>query len=92
MRPCIAFDERGFILLFSLKLWDPLRPKYPKKNRNPNIRRKKRKQKTPVTRKMLGRGTLNPCAKFQGLSQKRRGHWTLKEFVVLCLNQPACVS
>ena len=34
-------------------------------------------------------GTLNTCAKFQGLdSQKRRGHWHLKEFGVLCLNQP----
>ena len=24
------------------------------------------------------------------ISQKRRGHWTLKEFEVICLNQPLC--
>ena len=41
---------------------------------------------------MLGMGTLNPCAKFQGLSQKRRGHWTLTEFGGLSLNRPVCVS
>ena len=41
--------------------------------------------------KRLGRGTLNTCAKFEGLtsiSQKRRGHWTLKEFGAISLNQP----
>ena len=39
--------------------------------------------------KRLGRGTLNTCAKFQGLiSQKRRGHLTLKEIGVSCLSQP----
>ena len=43
--------------------------------------------------KGLGKGILITCAKFQGLSsQKRRGHWTLTEFGVLCLNQPVLSS
>ena len=42
-------------------------------------------------RKRLGRGTLNTCTKLQGLiSQKRRGHWTLKKFGVMCLDQSVC--
>ena len=47
---------------------------------DPNIYLKK----TPkYIRERLGGGTLNTCAKIQGLiSQKRRGHWTLKEFGV----------
>ena len=47
----------------------------------------------PQGEKNLERGTLNTCAKFQGLTlskKKRRGHWHLKEFWVLCLNQPVC--
>ena len=37
---------------------------------------------------MLGRGTLNTCAKFQGLSLKNGVDITLKEFGVICLKQP----
>ena len=55
MHPCMAFDEWGFIFcFFSLAIWDPLRPKYPRKNRNPNIWRKKRKQKTPFVKCSAG--------------------------------------
>ena len=41
-------------------------------------------------RKRLGRGTLNTRAKNSGtISQKRRGHWNLKEFAATRLNQTA---
>ena len=47
------------------------RPKYHNKYQNPNIWRKQKKTKTKNTiRKRLGRGTLNTCAKLQGLSLK----------------------
>ena len=54
---------------FSLEIWDPLRPKYPKKYKTQISGEKKKKIKIPI-RKRLGRGTLNTCAKFQGLSLK----------------------
>ena len=58
----------------------------PKKYKKRNIWRGERKKGNPIG-KRLGRGTVNTRAKFQGLfSRKRRGHWTLKEFGVLCLN------
>ena len=41
---------------------------------------------------MLRRGTLNTSTKMQGLNSLRRcGHWHLKEFWVLCLNQPVFI-
>ena len=49
-----------------------------------------KKQKESI-RERLGRGTLNTCANFYGLTQKRRGHWHLKESGVLCLNQPVLI-
>ena len=36
----------------------------------------------------LCRGTLNACAKFQGLSKTGWTFWTLKYFGVICSNQP----
>ena len=100
MRPCWAFYGCFFSVFFSLEIWDHLRPKYPKKYKNSNIWRKKKK-KNPI-RTSLGRGRLNTCKKIQGLSQKRRGHWTLKEevgvlsawtslYVICCeFDQPDC--
>ena len=67
MCPCQAFYECFFS--FSLEIWDPLRPKYPKKYKTQISGEKKKKRKIPI-RKRLGRGTLNTCAKFQGLSLK----------------------
>ena len=48
---------------------------------------KNKKQKTSI-RSRLGRGALNTCKISGSNSQKRRGRWHLKEFGVLCLNQP----
>ena len=78
-----------FFCFFSTEIWDPLRPKYPPKTQKPKyLAEKKRKKKKPI-RERLGRGTLNTCAKFQGLSlQNGVDIWTLKEFGVSCLNQP----
>ena len=53
------------------------RPKYPKKDKNRNIWRKKNKPKPKNIRERLGRGTLNTCAKFQGLAYLSKTAWTL---------------
>ena len=83
MCPCRSF----YVFFFSLEMWDPLRPKYPKKyKKRKNLAGKKN------IRKRLGRGTLNTCAKFQGIIYKKGcGLWPLKEFGVICLNQLAYV-
>ena len=64
-------------------MWRLLIPKHPAKNTKPRNSGEKKK------RLRFGRGTLNTCANFR-VSQKRRGHWHLKEFRVL--NQPVLVS
>ena len=70
-----------------LEMWDPLRPKYPK---NPNIRQK---SKIKNISNRLGKGTLNTCAKFQGLSLKNGDDIKLlKEFGVICVNQPVYIA
>ena len=73
----------GFFVFrfFSPEVWDPLRLKYPEKKKTDFLREKK------LIRARLGRGTWSTCEKNQGLvSQKRRGHWTLKEFGAISLN------
>ena len=52
---------------------------------------KNKKQKTSI-RSRLGRGALNTCKISGSNSQKRRGRWHLKEFGVLCLNQPVHIT
>ena len=48
----------------------------------------KKEKKTFVK---AGQGHIKHVCKNSGsISQKRRGHWTLKEFGVLCLNEPVC--
>ena len=47
-------------------MWDPLRPKYPKKYKKPNVWRVRKNN----IRKRLGRDTLRMCAKKQCLSLK----------------------
>ena len=64
-----------------LETWDPSRRKYRKKKKQ-NICRKEN------NRWRLGRGTLNTCAKIQGLSLENGGHWTLKELGAISLSQP----
>ena len=45
--------------------------------------------KTPnIWRKKALQGHINLVCKIQGLSLKRRGYWTLKEFGVISVNQP----
>ena len=58
------------------------------KKQKPKYLAKKTKNKNPPFVKRLGRGILNTCNFSGSNSQKRRGHWHLKEFWVLCLNQP----
>ena len=50
---------------------------------------KKRKKHSQKTRQ----GHIKHVRKISGsISQKRRGHWTLKEFGVLCFNQPVSLA
>ena len=78
------------LLRFFFFLWKcgiPLDPNIPKNTKNAKISQEKKN-----IRKRLGRGTLNTCAKFQGIIYKKGcGLWPLKEFGVICLNQLAYV-
>ena len=71
---------RFFFFFFSLEMWGFL--KYPPKMLKPEHVAKKTKPKNPSV-SSLGRGKVS-----RSNSQIRRGHWHLKEFGVLCLNQP----
>ena len=51
-------------------MWDPLRPKYLQKRQKPKYLAEKKRKRRKDIRKRLGRGTLNTCAKFQGLPPK----------------------
>ena len=57
MCPCRVLCECFFF--FSLEMWDPSRPKHPKKYNNPNIWRKKTNKQIKATCSRFGRGTLN---------------------------------
>lgn len=81
-----------FPFFFRRKMRDPARDptlSRKKQKQNRNIWRKKTKNKKKLP--MAGRqGSENTCAKFQGLyniSQKRREHWTCKQFGAVSLNQ-----
>ena len=81
MCPCRALD--GSFFFFSPKMWGLSRPKYSQKYKNPNIWRKKKHSLK------ARQGHIEQVCKISGSnSQKRRGHWPLKEFAVLWLNQP----
>ena len=74
--PLPSLRRIGFFLFFfvSLEMWNPLTPKYLQKykNKNKSGKKKTNENENPIR---TSRGTLNTCAKFQGLmSQKRRGH------------------
>ena len=49
-------------------MWGSLKPKYLEKKLNPKHLEKK--ENTKKNHERLGRGTLNACAKFQGLTLK----------------------
>ena len=87
--PLPSLIRMCLFLFFSLEMWDPLRPKYPKKYENPNTWRGENKNKTV---KRLGRGTLNACAKFQSLYLSKTA-WTLdSEGIWGYKLEPACVQ
>ena len=61
---------------------DLLRPKYPEIYKNPNLAKRKQKKKKKHLLKAW-QGRIKHVCKISGSnSQKRRGHWTLKEFGV----------
>ena len=63
---------------------DGLRPKYPKKNKKKQTSDDKKTTHSWKARQ----GFIKRVCKISGtFSRKRRGHWTLKELGVLCLNQ-----
>ena len=65
-----------------------LKTQISQKIQNPNIWRKKKENKNSHSQKAR-QGHIKHVCKISGsISQKRRGHWTLKELGVLCLNQP----
>ena len=64
-----------------LEMWDPSRPKYPKKYQNSKYLARKKQ-----TRKAR-QGHIKRVYNISGsISEKRREHWTLKEIGVICLN------
>ena len=85
--PLPSLLRMGFFVFvfFSPKMWGPLRPKiYPKNTKKTNIWRKKYKK---IVKGPAG-AHLTRVQNSGSISQKRRGHWHLKQFGVLCLNQP----
>ena len=90
MCPCRAFYECFCFCfwLYSPKMWGLLRLKYPKKSKTQMSDEKTRKAKKKHSLKPRQGHTKHMCKISGSTSQKRRGHWHLKEFWVLCLNQP----
>ena len=87
MFPCRAVYECVWMCFFSSKCgWGLLRPKYPPKIQNPKYltgTQKPLKARQGHTKHVRNLSESN--------SQKRRGHWHLKEFRVLRFNQPFVV-
>ena len=82
MCPCRAFYESFFFQLFcffSPKMWDILRPKYPQKTKKTNIWRKKENENKKKSFKARQGHTKHMRKISRSNSQKRRGHWHLKE-------------
>ena len=84
MCPSRAFYE-WVCCFFSPKMWGFLRPQYPPKIQTSQHLAKNKQAYSSKARQ----GHIKHVCKISGaISQKRRGHWYLKEFGVLCLNQP----
>ena len=76
-----------FLFFFAGNLGS-LKTQISQKKQKPKYLAKKKKTKNPI-RKMLGRGTLNPFAKFQGLSKTA---WTLdSQGIWGFMLEPACM-
>ena len=93
MRPCRAFDEFFFSFFFGGGgNLGPLKTQKSQKLQKLKNLAKKKKNKKKNIRKRLVRGT--PFTRVQSfrVSQKWRGHYALKEFGVLCLNQPVSIT
>ena len=69
-------------------MWCLLRPNIPKNAKTQMSDEKTRKAKKKHSLKPRQGHTKHMCKISGSTSQKRRGHWHLKEFWVLCLNQP----
>ena len=70
-------------------MWDLLRPKYPPKIQKPKYLTKKLKKQNKKHPLQARQGyTKHVCKTSESNSQKRRGHWHMKEVWVLCLNHP----
>ena len=86
MCPCRAFDTLIFFIFLAGYVCSLNTQISPTIKKIPNIWRN-------ITKKcichLLGRGKINMCANFSGtIHQNRRGYWTLKDFGVICVNQP----
>ena len=69
-------------------MWGLLKPNYPKKYKTKYVTGAIKKH--PLEARQ---GHIKQVCKISGSnSKKRRGHWHLKEFGVLCLNQPVLES
>ena len=72
-------------------MWDVLRPKCPKKIQKPKYLAKKQEQEQKTVVKGPAGAHYTRVQNFRVLcliSDKRRGHWTVKGCGVVCLNQP----
>ena len=90
MCPCRAFDTLIFFIFLAGYVCSLNTQISPTIKKIPNIWRN-------ITKKcichLLGRGKINMCANFSGtIHQNRRGYWTLKDFGVICVNQPVRVG
>ena len=93
MCPCQAVSELFVYLFISREMWDLLRPQISPKNTKTQISdEKKQKQKQKHSLKARQGRTKHVCKISGSNSQKRRGHERLKDFWVLCLNQPVASS
>ena len=98
MCPCRAFHECLVLFCFVLfcffrrKCGVSYDPNIPPQNKTQICDEKTKKQKKNNSSKALQGHTKHVRKKFRANSQKRRGHWQLKEFWVLCLNQPVALD
>ena len=93
--PAEPFTNVFFCFFCFLLCWKTGIPQDPNiKNTKPQISgEKKRKEKKRTHSWKARQGHIKHVCKIPGsISPKRRGHWTLKEFGVLCFNQPVPVA
>ena len=86
--PCRTIDEYFLFCFFVAEnLGSPKTQTSQKKAKNASsIEKKKKQSKTTVTGS-AGAHIKHMCHNSGFISQKRRGHWTLKGFGAVCLNE-----